>query len=326
VSAATPHLASDGHVVGFYGNDQVLLDQVAEYLIEGVTAGGPVLIMAAAAHCRELGEWLVVRGMDCESMSAAGAVRFVDAAETLSKVMVDGGPDADRFESVVGDLIDSSGSGRVRVYGEMAPLLFEAGQVNAAKQLERQWNDLAARRDFTLFCAYRPGTTGANPDVREELRQLHTAVVGYLPNTPDHAVHANNMATVELTPTADAPGTARRFVADTLLHWKWTGDHQAALLIVSELSANAVVHARSPFRVCVCRHDDVVRISVADHHRDGPVLVNPSPGKTSGRGLGIVAALADCWGHDIDARGKEVWAEIHSRRDRSVPADGSTAP
>jgi hypothetical protein len=68
-------------------------------------------------------------------------------------------------------------------------------------------------------------------------------------------------------------------------------------------------------RVWVTRIDDLVRISVADLHPGGPVIGGLSRHATSGRGLGIVAAVADRWGHDTDYRSKEVWAEIGSGRD-----------
>jgi hypothetical protein len=308
-------LAPDGHVVGFSGDDQELAAQVADYLIEGVTDGSPALVVATAAHRHELGERLAVRGIGRESKVDVGTVSFVDAAETLSQFMADGEPDADRFASVVGALIDSAGSGRVRVYGEMVQLLWKAGHVNAAIQLERLWNDLAGERDFSLYSAYRFDTLGADPEAREALCRLHTAIVGSLPDAPARAGGADDMATAGLAPSSDAPGRARRLVAQALAQWEWTGDHQAAVLIVNELSANAVVHARSPLWVCVTRRDDLVRISVADLDPGGPILLDPSRYEASGRGLGIVAALADRWGHDIDARGKEVWAEIHLGRD-----------
>ena len=312
MSAATPHLGWHTHVVGFYSDDQELVDQAAQYLIEGVTAGSPALVVTTAAHRSELREWLAVRGID-ESMGPAGTVRFVDAARTLSQFMVDGHPDADRFASVVGDLIDRTGSGRVRVYGEMVQLLWET--VNAAMELESLWNELAAGgREFSLCCAYRSDTVSADRRAWESVCRLHSALVGLPPDVPADAVHADNMATAELAPSFDAPSKARRLVAEALRQWEWTGDHQAALLIVNELSANAVVHARSPLRVCVTCRDDLIRISVTDLHPGGPVLAGPSPRDTSGRGLGIVTALADRWGHDVDARGKEVWAEIHSSR------------
>jgi anti-sigma regulatory factor (Ser/Thr protein kinase) len=314
MNAVTRHLASDGHVVGFYRDDRELVAQVAEYLIEGLTRGRPALVVATVAHRHQLEERLAVQRIDGESMGAAGRLRFVDAAETLSQFMVDGSPDVDRFAAVVRDLIDHAGSRRVRVSGEMVQLLWEAGHVNAAMRLESLWNDLAGERDFSLFCACRSDTVCADPDAREALCRLHTAVVGSPPKEPAHAVNADNIAAAELAPSSDAPTRARRLVAEALRQWGWTGDHQAALLIATELSANAVVHARSPLRVCVTRRGNVVRISVADLHPGRPILVRPSPHETSGRGLGIVAALADRWGHDIDISSKEVWAEIHAGR------------
>ena len=314
--AATPPLASDTHVVGFYRDDQELIDQVAEYLIEGVTVGSPALVVMTAAHRREVQEWLAVRGIDSVSMGAGGTVRFVDAAETLSQFMVAGAPDPDRFALVVGALIHKAGSGRVRVCGEMVQLLWESGNVNAAMQLESLWNELAAGDcDRSLCCAYRSDTVSADPGAWEAVCRLHSALVGLPPDVPADAVHADNTATAELVPSSDAPSRARRLVAEALRQWRWTGDHQAALLIVNELAANAVVHARSPLRVCITCRGDLVRISVADLHPGGPLLAGPSPRQTSGRGLEIVAALADRWSHDVDGRGKQVWAEIHSGQD-----------
>jgi anti-sigma regulatory factor (Ser/Thr protein kinase) len=242
-------------------------------------------------------------------------VRFVDADTTLAQIMVDGVPEANRFKSVVGGLIDSAGGGRVCVYGEMVQLLWEAGNVNAAVELESLWNDLGIDRDFSLYCAYRSDTVSGDTDARDSICRLHSALVGTLPRLPDHLLHAENIQTAELMPTLAAPGMARRLVIEALQQWEWAGDHQVAALIVSELSTNAVVHAHSPFRVCITRTQDQVRISVTDLHPGSPVVVSSTQQVTSGRGLSIISDLADRWDHDIGVGGKEVWAELHSGRD-----------
>ena len=87
-----------------------------------------------------------------------------------------------------------------------------------------------------------------------------------------------------------------------------------ARLITSELSANAVLHARTNFGVTL-RSDGsgYLRIEVRDHngHMSSPAA--PRQDATSGRGLLIVGALAASWGTQPDGDGKVVWAELRSR-------------
>ena len=307
MNSATPDLASTAHVVGFYADDEDLVDRVTEYLIEGFIDGCPALVVTSEVHRRLLRERL---GEEI----GAGLVHFVDAEATLARVMIGGRPDGQRFASVVGGLIDSVGPGPTRVYGEMVQLLWEDGHVNAAIQLEGLWNDLARHHDFSLYCAYRSETVNTDTGARQTMCRLHSALVGPPPKLPEDAFTADDVRSAEMGPTPDAPCRARRLVLDALQEWEWTGDRGNAALIATELSTNAVLHARSAFRICLTRTGEAIRISVGDLFPGGPVLLGASPDATSGRGLTIVAALADRWGHQIGVDGKEVWAEIHSGR------------
>ena len=83
---------------------------------------------------------------------------------------------------------------------------------------------------------------------------------------------------------------------------------------MTELAANAVVHARSGFTVALSAHGDTLRISVRDAsplpspraERPGPAL-RPAPL----HGLGAVDALAARWGVEpLGEAGKTVWADL----------------
>lgn len=90
--------------------------------------------------------------------------------------------------------------------------------------------------------------------------------------------------------------------------------------IVAELAANAAIHGRvhgRDFRLALTLDEarGTLRIEVADTRGEklpslGPA---PSPDSESGRGLALVAVLADRWGtqprHPV---GKTVWAELDS--------------
>jgi two-component sensor histidine kinase len=83
---------------------------------------------------------------------------------------------------------------------------------------------------------------------------------------------------------------------------------ERAVLVVSELTTNAIVHAGGVLYLQVFQYDSGVRLEVADAspRRPGPIKVN----LTSGRGLQMVEALARAWGWAPKPWGKVVWAEL----------------
>ncbi|MDI6517171.1 ATP-binding protein [Streptomyces coelicoflavus] len=91
-------------------------------------------------------------------------------------------------------------------------------------------------------------------------------------------------------------------------------------LIVAELAANAARHGRVPGRNFELRllHQQArttvaVRVEVSDTHprRPDPTTVTMAdPDADGGRGLALVAAVADDWGvEDRTGPGKTVWAQ-----------------
>jgi anti-sigma regulatory factor (Ser/Thr protein kinase) len=85
---------------------------------------------------------------------------------------------------------------------------------------------------------------------------------------------------------------------------------EVAVLLVSELVTNAIVHARGS--ICVTVHADAhwVRIEVEDHGRGRPVLRPATQNQAKGRGLGVIDKLATDWGTEQRATHKVVWFEI----------------
>jgi anti-sigma regulatory factor (Ser/Thr protein kinase) len=85
---------------------------------------------------------------------------------------------------------------------------------------------------------------------------------------------------------------------------------ELAVLLVSELVTNAVVHARGP--ICLTVHTDAhwVRIEVQDPGRRRPVLRAATLDAVDGRGLLVVDKPATDWGTEQRATHKVVWFEI----------------
>ena len=80
-------------------------------------------------------------------------------------------------------------------------------------------------------------------------------------------------------------------------------------VVVSELAANAVNHAGTPFEVRLTI-GPTVRIEVCDGSAVPPVMREVDVYDISGRGLIIVDRFADRWGHETSGGGKTVWAEL----------------
>lgn len=110
-------------------------------------------------------------------------------------------------------------------------------------------------------------------------------------------------------PDAGSVRAARKFVATAVGDLPDLVAHHAALL-VSELAANAVLHARTPFTVEVSESIGTLRISVRDSNVSLPVLKLYSPEASTGRGLKLVETMAHRWGVDPCPDGKVVWFEL----------------
>lgn len=83
-----------------------------------------------------------------------------------------------------------------------------------------------------------------------------------------------------------------------------------AILVASELAANAILHAGGIVSVRVVATDAGVRLEVHDRSRLPPLLVSPSADAMTGRGLQLVAAIASRWGFEPADDGKCVFAEL----------------
>ncbi|MEU6066078.1 MULTISPECIES: SpoIIE family protein phosphatase [Streptomyces] len=125
-----------------------------------------------------------------------------------------------------------------------------------------------------------------------------------------------------------APGSARGLMRSALTEWTELGLVHSerladdAMVAVSELVTNAVVHAGTEVEL-TCRLEDTgaLVIEVCDHHpsRAPREHGGDSPYETPeyGRGLRLVATLAESWGVSYRTGAKTVWARL--------PAEGTAA-
>ncbi|MFI5804635.1 SpoIIE family protein phosphatase [Streptomyces sp. NPDC051561] len=130
-----------------------------------------------------------------------------------------------------------------------------------------------------------------------------------------------------------APSAARKFVRAAIADWSGTpllpGDEgiagrlaDDAALVVNELVTNAVVHAGTTVEVlcriepgAAARESIALIVEVSDHHPSRVVHSQPQRRERSGapeygRGLHLVAGLAESWGVTYRTGLKTVWAAL----------------
>ena len=112
----------------------------------------------------------------------------------------------------------------------------------------------------------------------------------------------------EFDPERGAAADARAFAVSALPSSSNIGARVA--LLVSELAANAILHARSQFSVRMLVDPSRVRVEVTDHGPGVPVRRDYEKDAITGRGLIIVDGMSDRWGSDQIDGTTIVWCEV----------------
>ncbi|RBY81908.1 ATP-binding protein [Blastococcus sp. TF02A-26] len=119
-------------------------------------------------------------------------------------------------------------------------------------------------------------------------------------------------ASMDLSPSSRSVTVARHLVLDLLRSWRAPHDPEDAALLVTELVANVVDHVGGdePFTLEVAFSEEWLRIGVVDGSAVRPVVRELDTGNPRGRGMRLVAAIADRWGAEDHRGGKRVWFEL----------------
>lgn len=162
-------------------------------------------------------------------------------------------------------------------------------------------------------------------------------MAGSSAGVPAPVTRTGMSATPPFAALATAPGLARGHVRATLAEWGFGGLAEAAELIASEMTANAV-NASAPgqaandvlvIRLCLLTDGAVLTIECWDQAPGVPVLHAASGLEETGRGLVIIDSLTrGAWGCQpaIGQAGKCVWAETPVRDVLAPPLLASAVP
>jgi PAS domain S-box-containing protein len=119
---------------------------------------------------------------------------------------------------------------------------------------------------------------------------------------------ADQVRTWQLPVDPAAVAGARRMASEQLAAWGLAELEFPTELIVSELVTNAIRYGNAPIELRLIR-GDVLSCEVSDGSSTAPHLRRARVFDEGGRGLLLVAQIADRWGSRHTAAGKTIWAE-----------------
>lgn len=136
-------------------------------------------------------------------------------------------------------------------------------------------------------------------------------LVVHLPRHEGRAAALFRTASLDLLGGNEAASRARAFTSGVLASWQ-VGDElcESGALAVSEFVANALTHGAAPLRLRLRRTDRRLIVEVADADDHVPRYRRAAFDDENGRGVAIVASIADAWGSRLTGTGKTVWCEF----------------
>ena len=149
---------NDAKFVQFADPDAVLIAEIGRAMSAALAQGNAVVCIVTATHRRLLERRLNRAGTDLRRARRAQQYVYLDAVESLARVMVDGSPDVVRFAEVIGAPIDRVAARfpQVWIFGDMVALMCAYGNRTGAMRLERLWRSFSKARSVFRYCAYPP--------------------------------------------------------------------------------------------------------------------------------------------------------------------------
>ena len=148
--------APTDHILQLYKDHRFLAEAVSVFIGSGMSSGEGAIVVAVPDHWKTLAPLLSGQGIDVPAAQERGQLAVLDAAETLPGFMKEGTPDAKIFRQTAIGVINqvrAAGFAKVRWWGEMVNLLWEAGKVDAFVRLEELFTEVGRDYSVSVFCS-----------------------------------------------------------------------------------------------------------------------------------------------------------------------------
>jgi CheY-like chemotaxis protein len=172
------------HEVGFYSDDQFLLDHLTQFIGTALQAGRSAIVVATESHRESLFPRLQAFGVDVAMAIEEGRFIASDAATTVSSLIINGLPDRGRFFARWGSFIEAAAKAtkrahsRIAVFGECVQLLREQDNIEAALQIEKLCHELQTMHNIDILCGYSINRVAGviSRDILDRICREHSAV------------------------------------------------------------------------------------------------------------------------------------------------------
>ncbi|WP_124271972.1 SpoIIE family protein phosphatase, partial [Streptomyces sp. ADI96-02] len=193
--------------------------------------------------------------------------------------------------------------------------------------LEEPTDDLEGMADALVQAVHGPGshyTTGPLADRRED--DIAVLVLRRESSPTPRAPRRRSVLTIAQA-EPERIAVARQLMRELLHDWRDPEQVDSAVLMVSEMATNVLVHtdgdALMVAEVSGERGRRRLRVEAADTSDELPHKRRPGEMASSGRGLMLMEMLADAWGVDPRGEGKSTWFELHESPEREEAADAA---
>lgn len=169
------------HFAQFHRNTDALTEAAFVFLEAGLRHGNSLLVIAPPQRVEQLFDRLATGKVHPKSLADSGQLAVMDSTPIIEQMVTNGQTEWERFRGLLAPVLSRiSLYGRgMRIYGEIASVLWAAGETNAAIRLEEFWNELAGAYTFSMFCGYTMDTQSEHVYATplEELGRTHSDIL-----------------------------------------------------------------------------------------------------------------------------------------------------
>jgi hypothetical protein len=167
------------HIVYPYNDAELATNAVCVFASSGLSKGESVVLIMADSGCEAIIGQLAKAGCDLESLLTSGQLECISADGLLRTLAPGGYLNEGLFKDTITGVIERARAGsqsrKVRIFGEMASLLFARNEVAVAQRIEELWNEIIGAHSVSLFCTYALRESGESvfPDSLSKLHSHH---------------------------------------------------------------------------------------------------------------------------------------------------------